>query len=199
VPAAHAHAHGDDDPGAGETPPDRPILLVDIDRMLEGSANVDHLGPGAPLRTWRDELTVVLQALRYARTILAGDVAILRHRSAGNAVDEQSLADHVPRILASPRGSHETAGELDDLDDEGELDFDLAIFDRTDQLLSTHHQMARVDLTSQVDVARVLAAVDEQLAGLTTRQEAAEARLHQIRAAIIRQYQEANPPQDKLA
>lgn len=196
MPAAHAHAHGDDDPAEGESLSERPILLVDIDRMLESSANVEHLGPGAPLRTWRDELTVVLEALIYARAILAGDVAILRHRSAGNAVDEQSMVDHLPRVLASSAGIDEGAGLVDD---EGEADFDLSIFDRTDQLLSAHHGMARVDLTSQVDVARVLGAVDEQLAGLTTRQEAVEARLQQIRAAIVRQYQEAHPPEDKPA
>ena len=195
MPAGHADAHGDDDPAGGESPPARPILLADIDRMLESSANVEHLGPGAPLRTWRDELTVVLEALIYARAVLAGDVAILVHRSAGYAVDAQSMADHLPRALASPPSTDEDA----ELFDEGGTDIDLAIFDRTDQLLSAHHQMARVDLTSQVDVARVLGAVDEQLTGLTIRQEAVEARLRQIRAAIIRQYQEGDPPQDKPA
>ena len=47
-----------------------------------------------------------------------------------------------------------------------------------------------VDLSSPFDVAGSLAVIDEQLTALTERQEAVEARLQQIRAAIIRRYEE---------
>ena len=60
------------------------------------------------------------------------------------------------------------------------------LFIRTDELLAAHREMAGVDLSSPFDVAGSLAVVEEQLTALTERQEAVEARLQQIRAAVIR-------------
>ena len=83
--------------------PDRPILLVDIDHLLETSADVELLGRSGPIRTWRDALTVVLELLMYARTILAADVAILRDLPAGEGRGGHSLVDVLPVILADER------------------------------------------------------------------------------------------------
>ncbi len=193
--SAHAHLQGGDGPPAwGLSLPDRPILLVDIDRLLETSADVELLGRGAPITTWRDALTANLELLTYARAILTGDVAILRHGVAGDAGNGQSVVDYLPRVLASPEGAANGAERDDDEWDEWETEFDLAVFDRADQLLSAHHEMARVNLASPADVARVLAVVEEQLAGLTSRQQAVEIRLRQIRVAMVRRFQEDAPP-----
>ena len=50
--------------------------------------------------------------------------------------------------------------------------------------------MARVDLTSSAARGRVLEPIEEQLALLTERQAAVEARLQQIRSVIFRRYRE---------
>ena len=195
--SARLHAQGGGGPYSwGLSLPDRPILLVDIDRLLETSADVELLGRGAPITTWRDALTAILELVTYARAVLAGDVAILRHGIAA----EQSVVDYLPRVLASREGVAEDAGWTDEEWDEWETEFDLAVFDRADQLLSAHHEMARVDLTSPADVARVLAVVEDQLAALTSREQAAEVRLRQIRVALVRRYQEdAAPARDQSA
>jgi hypothetical protein len=148
-------------------------------------------GPGAPIRTRRNELTLVLEALTYARAFFP-----VTWRSCVSGVPAtQSASRAWPTTDRAPWASPRTTDEATEpTDDEDEAEFNLAIFDRTDQVVSAHHELARVDLTSQVDVARVLAAVDEQPAGLTTRREAAEARLRQIRAVVIRQCQQATPP-----
>jgi hypothetical protein len=197
VQSAHLHAQGGGGPHSwGLSLPDRPILLVDIDRLLETSADVELLGRGAPITTWRDALTAILELVTYARAVLAGDVAILRHGIAA----EQSVVDYLPRVLASREGVAEDAGWTDEEWDEWETEFDLAVFDRADQLLSAHHEMARVDLTSPADVARVLAVVEDQLAALTSREQAVEVRLRQIRVALVRRYQEdAAPARDQSA
>jgi hypothetical protein len=189
VPAGHADAPGDDHADDTPEPPlrDRPILLVDIDRLLEGSADVEHLDHEA-LRTWRADLTLVLESLIYARDILAADVAILRHASAADVPDGQSVVDDLPDVLLNPDPQGGRSSEPGDEQGDAELSEDL--FRRTDQLLSAHQEMAVVDLSSPFDVAGSLAVIDEQLTALTERQEAVGARLQQIRAAIIRRYEE---------
>jgi hypothetical protein len=200
VPSVHAHAPGDDaHDGAGPSLRDHPITLADIDRMLELSADVDRVGPGAPIRAWRDDLTLVLEALTYARAILSADVAILRHANGGGGGGEQaqSVVDDLPAVLDSAPGADEWAHPAEGHSD---LEFGEGLFSRTDQLLSAHQEMAQVDLSSSFDVAGSLAVIEEQLTALTERQHAVEARLQQIRTAVIRQYQEgANPARDQPA
>jgi hypothetical protein len=67
---------------------------------------------------------------------------------------------------------------------------DWEIFARSDALMSTHEEMARVDLSSPDEVARVIGDMEAQLADLTLRQEAVGGRLREIRAAIVRQYRD---------
>jgi hypothetical protein len=160
--------------------------LIDIDRLLDGSADVDHLDHEA-LRTWRGDLTLVMESLTYARAILVADVAILRHSSAAVIADGQSVVDDLPEVLESdPRGDQAPGSG----DEEGDVELGEDLFSRTDELLSAHQEMAAVDLSSPFDVAGSLAVIEEQLAALTERQDAVEARLQQIRAAVIRRYEE---------
>ena len=56
--------------------------------------------------------------------------------------------------------------------------------------MSAHQQMAYTDLASRPDVQRVLRSVLEQLANLALRREIMEARLQEIRAAIVQQYRD---------
>jgi len=195
------HADGPDDDRADDLPDhslrDRPILLADIDRILERSADVERLGRGAPIRAWRDDLTLILASLMYARTILAADAAILRRCKAASHPAGQSLIDDLPGVVndgpagnQEPRSGDELVGQ----------DLDENLFGRTDQLLEAHQEMAQVDLSSPFDVAGSLAVIEEQLCALTERQEAVEARLQEIRAAVIREYQEgADPAHDQPA
>lgn len=177
--------------------PDRPIQLSDIDQLLETSADVELLGRRAPIRTWRDALTAVLEMLTYARAILAADVAILRHSAAFEGPDVHSTVDELPEVMSSRSwgdGWSEPSYGADD------LAMDDGFFVRSDQLTSAHFEMARTDLSAPADVARALAIIEQQLTALTERQEAVEARLHQIRSAIVREYQrEAAPARDRPA
>jgi hypothetical protein len=188
VQAASAHYHRDEADHAGALSlQDRPLNLVDIARVLGGSAGVDRLDD-VPIRAWRDDLTVIRDALSYARGILAADVAILTEAGLPRVAERLEIVDHLPGVLVS------RAPETERLEREAsgfDPDIDEGLFVRTDHLLAPHREMARVDLSSLAARARVLEMVEEQLAMLTERQAAVEARLQQIRAVIIRRYRDA--------
>ena len=156
---------------------------MDIGRALGESARAEGLGDIA-IRAWRDDLTLIRDSLSYARAILAADVAILA--GAGGA-DQQGIVDELPGMLvaSTPEGEWPEHGEVD-LDP----DIDEGLFVRTDHLLAAHREMARVDLASSAARIRVLELIEEQLAMLTERQAAVEARLQQIRTVIFRRYRD---------
>ncbi len=165
----------------------RPLRLPDIDRMLKDSARIEHAGPAAPIRTWRDELTLALESLNYAEAVLGGDVGILLHSLENRGSDTQSLLRDLPRAMAArPWGDGWSAPNGTDLASPMHEDWDL--FTRSDLLMSAHQQMAYTDLRSRTVVQRVLRSVLEQLANLALRREAVQVRLQQIRAAIVQQY-----------
>jgi hypothetical protein len=164
-----------------------PILLADIDRALEDSARVADADSDAPIRDWRDELAVALESLAYARAVLSADVGILRHRLADDPDGSRSLVDELTQAMSSrPWGKGWSAPS----GTKGTSRVDWEIFARSDQLMSTHQEMARIDLSSPDDVTRVLDGMEAQLADLGRRQLAVESRLREIRAAIVRQYEE---------
>ena len=189
MPSADAHTH--DDGAGGRSGPERPILLSDIDQVLEASSDVDQAPTTAPIRAWRDELTVAVGSLAYARDVLAGDVAILRHCLASAGYDRDSVVSGLPSLLAAhPWGSGWSAAHAGP---------DLAVIDgeffvRSDELMTAHREMALLDLSAPQEVARVLRHAEEQLTAITERHAAAEARLQQLRAAIIRQYRQGVIP-----
>jgi hypothetical protein len=199
MPAAFAHAHPDvADEAGGLSRQDRPIDLVDIGRVLGESAKLERLG-GLPMRAWRDDLTVIRDSLSYARAILAADVAILTEPGLAETNQPDGVVDQLPAALAdrarrlAPVPVPES--QWSDQDMSGlDPDIDEGLFVRTDQLLAAHREMARMDLSSPAARARVLGQVEEQLALLTERQAAVEARLQQIRAAIFRRYRDAAAP-----
>jgi hypothetical protein len=195
VPAASAYTHPEEIDAAGELAEQvRPINLVDIGRVLGESAKVERLGD-IPIRAWREDLTVIRDSLSYARAILVADLAILSGTGSPGE-DQQGVVDQLPGLLTTP--ASETP--LPDQDPFGpDLDFDEEIFIRTDHLLAPHQKMARLDLTSASARARVLELVEEQLALLTERQAAVEARLQQIRSVIFRRYREGSAAQDQPA
>jgi hypothetical protein len=190
VPPAEAHAEGDDD-GAEVAPGDRPFDLVDVARALGESANLQRLGQRAPIRAWRDYLTLIRDSLSYAVDVLTADVAVLSRPGAERATEPLDVR---PEPLGG-RADEPDDGPWPPLDLE---DFDVAIdeglFARTDQLLTAHREMARVDLSSPGATAEVLALVQEHLAILTERHAAVDARLQQIRAVIISHYRQAATP-----
>jgi hypothetical protein len=206
--ATHAPVPGGGGHGEAELSlRDRPIDLVDIGRVLGASAHVERLGEAAPIRAWRDDLTLIEEALSYARAVLTADVAILAKAGSPSPTESESIMDELSSVLAAslreerwvePDGEGEDLGTPDDpgLDDLGldDLGLDESLFIRTDHLLAAHQEMARVNLSSPAAAARVRERVEEQLAILTERQAAVEARLQQIRAVIIRRYQIAAAP-----
>ncbi|HEY5335054.1 MAG TPA: hypothetical protein VIJ71_03415 [Mycobacteriales bacterium] len=174
----------------------QPIDLVDIGRVLGESAKAERLGD-IPVRAWRDDLTVIRDSLSYARAVLAADVAILTESGSSVTTETQRVVDDLPGLLAAVDPDPEWPDQ-DVLDPDP--DIDEGLFVRTDHLLATHREMARVDLTSPAARARVLELVEEQLAMLTERQMAVEARLQQIRAVVFRRYRDAAAsPHDQTA
>ena len=187
MPAASAHTYPDQADEAGELSLQvRPINLVDIGRALGESARVERLGD-ISIRAWRDDLTVIRDSLSYARAILAADVAILAETGSRGGTDQQRIVDELPSMLvaSTPEAPWPERGEVD-LDP----DIDEGLFIRTDHLLAAHREMAQVDLASSAARIRVLELVEEQLAMLTERQAAVEARLQQIRTVIFRRYRD---------
>ena len=98
------------------------------------------------------------------------------------------MVDDLPEVLWTP--ARRGAGRPSRVTSRATRSSSEDLFSRTDQLLSAHQEMAVVDLSSPFDVAGSLAVIEEQLTALTERQEAVEARLQQIRAAVIRRYEE---------
>lgn len=164
---------------------DRPICLADVDQILDDSAEAEHAADGAPIRTWREELTLALDSLAYARTVLSSDVAILRHcLSVG--IDERSIVAELPAVLASQPWGEGWSAPCD-TSDPSRVDPD--VFVRSAKLMSAHQEMAHLELSAPEQVVRVLGLLEEQLSALTKRHDAVEIRLRQIRSAIVRQYQ----------
>jgi hypothetical protein len=191
VPSVEARAQDDDDDRDDVAAGDRPIDLVDIARALGESANLERLGQRAPIRAWRDHLTLIRDSLSYAIDVLTADVAVLSRPSSEQTAE---VLNAVPEPQGE-RASGPGEGPWPPLDLE---DFDVVIdeglFARTDQLLTAHREMALVDLSSASATADVLALVQEHLAILTERHAAVDARLQQIRAVIIRHYRQAATP-----
>jgi hypothetical protein len=187
MPAARAYAHPDEVDDAGSlSERTRPITLIDIARVLGESAKAERLGD-IPIRAWRDDLTLIRDSLSYSRAVLAADVTILSQLGTTEAIGGPGVAGDLPGVLVAdgpedPWGEEATVG-FDPEIDEG-------LFVRTDHLLAVHQEMARVDLSSPGSRGRVRELVEGQLAMLTERQAAVEARLQQIRAVIFRRYRE---------
>ena len=186
MPAASAHTWDETENAEWLSEQTRPINLVDIGRVLGESAKAERLGD-IPIRAWREDLTVIRDALSYARAILAADVAILTESGSSPQTGQREIVDELPGDLAPPLP--ETQWRDEDLLSL-EVDIDEGLFVRTDHLLAPHREMARVDLTSSAARGRVLEPIEEQLALLTERQAAVEARLQQIRSVIFRRYRE---------
>lgn len=187
---------------------DRPIDLIDIARVLGQSASIERLD-GVAVRDLRDRLTLIRDSLSYATTVLAADVATLSDAGAKGTPAAPGVADQdLHGVFPSwdedqpPPAAVDHFDDFDDFDDLDDLDLgiDEGLFSRSDQLLAVHREMAGVDLSSAAAVARTLGLVEEQLAILTEREAAVEARLQQIRAVIIRRYRlAAAPAQDRPA
>jgi hypothetical protein len=193
VPGVHAHAHDDAESGAlHETASgEEAISLADIDRALEASEGLAESTGVLPVRAWRDALTLALESLTYARTVLAGDVTVLRHALATEGPDDQAVVDELPAILATDTWSE---GRESADDPSRPTGLDPSVFARSDLLLSVHRDMARTDLSSPKAVVRSLRSLEEQLVAVTARERAVALRLQEIRAAIVRQYKDGVVP-----
>jgi hypothetical protein len=193
VAPAHAHLHRHDGSDRADSSDESPLLLTDIDRVLAESAEVDRAGTGSPVRVWRDDLTVALESLAYARGVLAADVGILRHTLATAPRDGQAIVDRLSAVVAAHPWGH---GWSAPVTHDAPPSVDWAVCARSDKLMSTHDEIARTDLSSPEDVERVLHEVEDQLADLSRRQAAVEHRLNEVRAAIVRQYRDGDVPSE---
>jgi hypothetical protein len=183
MPSAQAQAHNSEEgfPAEGAVPP---LLLADVDDLLLESARAARAGSTAPVRAWRNELTEALAVLTYAETVLSGDAALLRHCLATGPFDHKQVLDGLGRVVAGEGVSDAAAGLPDDD----------TVFARADRMLSVHERMAGADLTRRQGVRRLLDDVELELGEVTARRLQVDARLANIRAAVIRQYREGKVP-----
>ena len=196
-PRTHVQPRGGDDLDGAQSSllsETDPIQLTDIDRVLEDSAALADTDPAGDVRVWRQELTVALESLSYARSVLAGDVGILRHCLENESLDRQTLVEELPRLVAGPQTRGQDGSPRTDGPDDGASvshldDADWTGCIRSDLLMTAHEELAQADLSSAEDVSRVLRELEEQLSDLARRQDAVEGRLRQVRQAIIGQYE----------
>ena len=184
MPSAQAHLP-DDEAGhreAGAAPDEEhPILLEEIDAALRRVGRCGRRARGRIDPAWRDSLTRVLETLTL-RTRGARGRREHPSPSPGDRHTQQQRDGRRPAWRAD--GPLVGRGLVGARRHPGAAELDPGIFVRSDDLLAVHAEMASVDLTSVEDVRRVLGVLEEQVAALTTRQEAVEARLREIRAAI---------------
>jgi hypothetical protein len=184
MPSAQAQAHNPQDHfTADQGVP--PLLLADVDDLLLQSARAARAGSAAPVRAWRDELAEALAVLTYVETVLSGDSALLRHCLATGPFDHKQVLDGLARAVV---GEGESDAVMPGLTDDDTL------FARADRLLLVHERMAGADLTRRHDVLRLLDDVESELVEVAARRIQVDARLANIRAAVIRQYREGNVP-----
>ena len=196
VPSADTDAPGDDHAttlrsSAAAGPPDPPGRHRPAPRRARPTSSA---WAGAAIRAWRDDLTLVLESLSYARAILAADVAILRSPARTRPPAARDVVDDAPRQPAR-RARARTSGPSP----------------RTCEDLEPGHRRGPLrphgptpggppgdgpggPLVRAVRRAGALAQVEEQLGVLTERQAAVEARLQQIRAVILRRYGKRRRP-----
>jgi hypothetical protein len=184
MPSVQAQAHNSE----GDYTADRavpPLRLADVDDLLLESARAARAGSASPVRAWRDELTEAQAVLTYAETVLSGDAALLRHCLATGPFDHKQVLDGLARAVA---GDSQPDSVMPGLADED------ALFARADRLLSVHERMAGTDLTRRQGVRRLLDDVESELVEVAARRLQVDARLANIRAAVIRQYREGHVP-----
>jgi hypothetical protein len=194
--SAHAPVPGHDETDLsdefGGWADESPILLTDIDQVLEESAHVERARASDPIRAWRDDLKVALDSLAYARGVLAADVGILRHCLA--APHPQAVVDDLPSAMTTRSWGDGWSAPAEGEPDPTRTRVDGEIFMRADGLMAAHQEMAHADLSSREEVTRVLGELEAQLNDLAQRQEAVEIRLQEIRAAIVHQYKDGRVP-----
>ncbi len=187
--SAYVHPHGEQEFDARSSSllsEEDPIRLADIDRVLEDSAAVAQADFAASIRLWREELRVALESLTYARSVLASDVGILRHRLGSERARTEDLVEQLAEALSTTPWGDDWA-EPGPGAGAGDDNWDVCV--RSDLLMTAHQEMASTDLSSAADVTRVLQDVEAQLADLARRHDAVEERLAQVRAAVLRQYE----------
>ena len=186
MPAASVPTDRDQADDAGELSLQiRPIDLVDIGRVLGESAKAERLGD-IPIRAWRDDLTVIRDSLSYVRAILAADVAILTEQACHRA-ESPRVADQLAGVLAP---SHPTpSGRTRTCWTPIRTSTRASSCARTTSWRPTGRWPGWTSRPAAR--CRVLELVEDQLALLTERQAAVEARLQQIRSAIFRRYRDA--------
>ena len=171
-----------------------PLLPADVDELLTRSGGALGESPG-DLRALRDDLDLALAALGVAGEILSADVALLRRCLARSGTSSATgdhdgalgLIEELPDVLAArPWGRGWSAPPHPRPGEDGAEDPE--ILTRSTPLWSSHHAMAGVDLTSEADLSAVLARIEEQLVGLSTRRSAVEERLAAVRGAIVREW-----------
>lgn len=194
MPAAHAHENNMADTGSSFR--DGLVRPADIDRVLVASADPRHARDATLLRLWRDDLAFARSCLEYAETVLAADVAILRHCLATAATRPSGASQRVDTLLPSVvRASASSAPLWPPESDRGDGDLQtVQTVLAADPLISSHIAIARLDLDSPEDVNRVLRVVQDQLTEVATRRKAVASRLEELHTSIVASYREGEPP-----
>jgi hypothetical protein len=179
-------AHDDEAVGGGSMLPEGPVGTADIELLLAESAQASVATSPERIRRWRDDLVLAQELLVHARTVLAVDVGVLRHRLADPDEELGALVDQLPRLVGARQWgeswSSPSASEIGS-------DLDAEVVFRATRLVAAHEAMATLDLGSTSQMRDVLAALEASLTGLSDLQLAVTARLADLRELVLRHYQ----------
>jgi hypothetical protein len=173
--------------GAGPLSPDvvEGLLVESGGVVADPAADLRHL------RDLREDLHVVLAALDAASVILASDVVVLRRSLASAPCDDErprgdplDPVTELPRVLgARPWGR----GWSVPPDPEADPGIEMAVLVvRSAPLWSLHDTLAGADLTAPAAIAGLLEPIEAQLVTLSSWRSAVQARLVDVRMAIVR-------------
>jgi hypothetical protein len=161
------------------------MILTDVDRLLDSSAEVRGDTPVARVRALRDELARAAVSLSYARHVLSVDVGLLGRVDGGDA-DLDGLVDQLPRVLAEASIGGGWSLSSDDLGTMAAAD--RAVLGEADGLLGPHAALATTDLQDPAAVAEAARTLRAQLDEVTRRREQVEQRLRTVQATIVDRY-----------
>jgi hypothetical protein len=162
------------------------VARDDIDRLLDATSEVGPDLPAERIRAWRDQLAHVAVLLAYARHVLSVDVRVLRDAVDAPGSTFDAVVQALPETLttASVGGGWSLSPDAPATMHSAEQ----LVEGEADELLALHSRLVGSDIARPGDVEPLLAELEVQLAWVTERWEAAEARLRRLQSELVTKY-----------
>jgi hypothetical protein len=162
------------------------VAREDIDRLLDSTSAVGAEAPAERIRAWRDQLAHVAVLLAYARHVLSVDIHVLRDAVETPGASFDAVVHSLPETLttASIGGGWSLSPDAPAT----MISAEQLVEGEADELLALHSRLVGADIARPGDVEPLLAELEVQLAWVTERWEAAEARLRRLQSELVTKY-----------